>query len=81
MNFEEWITLGNHLKESRHKIMDERLKHNKTSFQARRIEQALNWLDKVRDKLDDVVCQQFPDETTATAVFYGPIRKYGGKEE
>jgi len=75
MLFEEWIQLGNRVKETRNILMDEILKYNKTSFEGRRIEQALNYLDKVRDKLDDVVCQQFPDELTATLVFYGPIRE------
>lgn len=71
LNYEEWIHLGNLVKKIEVQLMKERLNYPKTSFEARRILQALDWLDKTRDKLDDVVCKQFPDEITNIAVFYG----------
>ena len=80
MRFEEWIHLGNLLKKSKNILMGEYLKYSKSSFEGKRINQALDWIGKVDDKLDDVVCQQFPDEITAISVFYGPIRKEGDKE-
>ena len=73
MNFEEWIHLGNLLKESRNILMREHLKYSKSSFERKRMDQALGWIDKIDTKLDDVVCHQFPDNPLAITVFYGPV--------
>lgn len=75
MNFEDWRKLGNLTKIIRSEIMEMRHGYVKSSKEARWLASAEKGIDKVRDKLDNLVFEQCSEENTndLTKVFYGSI--------
>jgi len=72
-SLEEWREIGRILKTTRTHILKEIKSHKKSSKQARWLRSALKGIDHAKDKLDNLLFEEFPDLTLheAASVFYG----------
>ncbi len=75
MDYEKWLEIGNMTKTIYQAIVDEIVggKYNKTSKEMRWLRSASKAMTKMRDKLDNLVFEQYPDKPTQELcnVFYG----------
>jgi len=73
MNLEEWREVGKMAKKIRAAILNELPNYPKNSPIYRSLERAKKSMEVVRDKLDNVVFEQFPEESTEklAKIFYG----------
>jgi len=75
MKFEEWKEIGDMLKNIRGKLMDYDLKGmTKKAWRNHPVTKAIKHLDRLRDKLDDAVFMEHPEQDTQKLcnIFYGP---------
>ncbi len=75
MNFEKWVEIGEMAKTINQAIVKEMVEseYNKTSKEMRWLRSASKAMTKMRDKLDNLVFEQYPDKPTQELcnVFYG----------
>jgi len=78
VNFEKWVEIGEMAKTINQAIVKEMVEseYNKTSKEMRWLRSANKAMTKMRDKLDNLVFEQYPDKPTQELcnIFYGSMR-------
>ena len=82
MTLEQHLELGEKVKEFRETLMQPHVMciGKKSSRESRAVNNALKYLDRMKNELDNVVCRDFPEYKDATRVYYGMSEAWKARE-